>query len=31
VVLYEARETVWAFCDRDERHLVPMEGRTVAA
>ena len=31
VVLYEARETIWAFCDREERHLEPMEGGTVAA
>jgi hypothetical protein len=31
VVLYETWETVWAFCDREERHLEPMEGGTVAA
>ena len=22
MVLYEARKTVWAFCDREERHLA---------
>jgi hypothetical protein len=31
VVFHEARETIRAFCDREERHLGPMEGRTIAA
>ncbi len=31
VVLYEARETVWTFCDREERNLASLEGRADAA
>jgi hypothetical protein len=31
VVWYEARKTVWAFCDREERHVAPLEGGTDAA
>ena len=31
VVLYEARETVWTFCAREERNLASLEGRADAA
>src|SRR6266705_3823699 len=29
--VYDPRETVWAFCGAEERHVVPLEGRTVVA
>jgi hypothetical protein len=29
--VYDPRETVRAFCDAENRHVVPLEGGTVVA